>query len=219
MITVLFFGALKAKAGAAQVTLALPSPADVVTLKATLNGRYPWLSTHWHAVRVAVNLEFAEDSTVLADGAEVALIPPVAGGAPHPRVRLMEEPLSLDEAVQQVRAPQHGGLCVFAGMVRNHAAGHAVIRLDYSAYGPMAVAQMEKIVSAAEKEHGATVACHHRVGSLQVGDTAVVIAAAAPHRDACFAATRQVIEALKKDVPIWKQEWSPDGATWVGMGP
>lgn len=219
-IQVLWFGGLRDRVGTARSTQPLPSPPTVAALKAQLESQHPWLAPRWSVVRVAVQLELAEDTTLIPDGAEVALLPPVAGGAPeHPRVLLAEAPLSVDAAIQQVRAPGLGGLCVFAGLVRDHARGVAVTAIDYSAYSGMALRVMERIVVAAEAQHGARVACHHRVGHLVVGDLAVVIASAAPHRAECFAATRQVIEELKKDVPIWKKEFGTDGETWVGMGP
>ena len=219
MLTVLFFGGLQEKVGAAERNEPLPSPATVAGLKAQLDAQLPVLNRYWAVVRVAVNLEFAPDDTPLRDGDEVAIIPPVAGGSGHPRVELCDALLSVDRALGQVQGDGMGGLCVFAGAVRNHAHGRPVVRLDYSAYQPMALAVMARIVAQAEADHGATLACHHRVGSLDVGQLAVVIAAAAPHRDACFAAARQVIEALKQDAPIWKHEHGEDGAVWVGLGP
>lgn len=218
MVKVLLFGALKERCGEDVVTLS-PGPPDVQALKRVMEARYPLLVGKWGSIRVAVNLEFAGDTHALTDSDEVALIPPVAGGSRHPRVVLSSTPLSLDAAVAQVMDPSMGGLCVFAGMVRNHAQGRGVQSLEYSAYGDMAQHAMERIVAAAEGAHQARVACHHRVGHLQVGDLAVVIAAAAPHRAECFAAARQVIEALKQDVPIWKKELYADGEVWVGLGP
>jgi MoaE-MoaD fusion protein len=170
-------------------------------------------------VRVAVNHAFADAKHTLSPTDEVALIPPVAGGAPHPRTILTSEKLSVDRALGQVTHPRMGGVCIFVGVVRDHANGKAVQTLDYSAYDAMALATMEKIVTTTEAQHAAHIACHHRVGHLVVGDLAVVIAAAAPHRGPAFDACRQVIEALKQDVPIFKKETGPDGSIWVGMGP
>jgi len=219
-LRVLLFGALKERCGAAETSVPLPAPATVAGLKRALEVQHPFLRDRWTSVRVAVNLEFASEDTPLKNGDEVALIPPVAGGSDaHPRVRLSSAALSLDAAVKEVMDAGMGGLCVFAGMVRNHAQGRAVKSIDYSAYGSMAAKVMTEIVLSVEKEHGARVACHHRIGHLEVGEMAVVIAAAAPHRAPCFAACRDVIERLKADVPIWKHELGEDGAVWVGMGP
>ncbi len=218
MVKVLLFGLLRERCGGPFVMLD-PTPSTVAELKAALAVAHPFLGERWKAIRVAVNQQFAGDDAAVRDGDEIALIPPVAGGAPHPRVELGDTPLSLDRAVSQVLGPRQGGLCVFGGMVRDHAMGRAVVSIEYSAYDAMARGVMERIVMTAEEQHSATVACHHRVGHLKVGELAVVIAAAAPHREACFAACRQVIEELKKDVPIWKKEFGQDGAVWVGMGP
>jgi molybdopterin synthase catalytic subunit len=215
---VLLFGALRERCGAEALHLT-PCPPTVEALCRQLEAQQPFLVGKWAFIRVAVNLEFASGAQSLVDSDEVALIPPVAGGVGHPRVRLSTEPLSLDAVVAQVRGPSMGGLCIFAGSVRNHAQGQAVERLEYSAYGDMASRVMDRIVSTAEAAHQARVACHHRVGPLQVGDLAVVIAAAAAHRAECFSAARQVIEALKQEVPIWKKEFGSDGTSWVGMGP
>ncbi|MEW5853672.1 MAG: molybdopterin converting factor subunit 1 [Myxococcota bacterium] len=218
-VKVLYFAVLRERCGLPEETVALPAAANVGALKQLLESRHPFLAGRWGSVRVAVNMDFSSDDAPLHDGDEVALIPPVAGGSGHPRVRLTTEPLSLDRATQEVMTSGMGGLCIFAGMVRDHAKGRKVKSIDYSAYDAMAAKVMERIVRGAEEQHGARVACHHRLGHLELGEMAVIIAAAAPHRAESFAACRQVIEELKKDVPIWKHEYGEDGAVWVGMGP
>ncbi|MBI5495799.1 MAG: molybdenum cofactor biosynthesis protein MoaE [Deltaproteobacteria bacterium] len=215
---ILLFGALRERLGADELTLS-PAPPDVAALKRALGERHPLLAAHWNAIRIAVNQEFAADGVALQDADEVALIPPVAGGSAAARVSLGDAPLSIDTAMADVTTTRMGGVCLFAGMVRDHAHGHVVTGMEYSAYGPMALRELQRIVARAEEDHGAAVACHHRVGNLRIGELAVVIAAAAPHRDAAFRACRQVIEDLKQSVPIWKKEFGEHGAVWVGMGP
>jgi len=130
---------------------------------------------------------------------------------------LTEEPIRLDPLVDLVRAPDRGGIAIFLGLVRDHHQGRSVLGLDYSAYGPMAELETEKIIAeVAGRSSPVAVAVQHRIGSLTVGDTAVAVVAAAAHRGAAFDACRYVIEELKKRVPVWKKEMFVDGTVeWV----
>jgi molybdopterin synthase catalytic subunit len=130
---------------------------------------------------------------------------------------LREAKLSLDEAIGQVSRPGAGGIAVFVGVVRDENDGRAVTRLDYSAYASMALKEMNRIAEEIEAEfEGARVCAIHRTGSLTVGDAAIVCAASAPHRGEAFKACRELIDRIKSRVPIWKREWGPHGAAWVG---
>jgi molybdopterin synthase catalytic subunit len=132
---------------------------------------------------------------------------------------LTSEPVELAQLLARVTSPDRGGIACFLGTVRNHRSGRDVVRLDYSAYRPMAEAECDRIVSEAEAHWNCAVALLHRTGTLEIGDTAVAIVAAAPHRDAAFAACRFVIEQVKQRVPIWKKEYFADGTVeWVGSG-
>jgi molybdopterin synthase catalytic subunit len=127
--------------------------------------------------------------------------------------------LDLAALVARVEAPDRGAVTSFLGLVRDHHAGRGVTRLEYSAYAPMAEAECARIVSEAEVRWPVRVALEHRIGTLESGDAAVAIAAAAPHRDEAFAACRFVIEEVKRRVPIWKKEFYADGMIeWVGAG-
>ena len=129
---------------------------------------------------------------------------------------LVAQPIEVRQVAARVVRPEHGGVVTFVGAVRNHHAGRSVVRLEYSAYGPMADAEFDRIIAEAEERWPARVAAEHRIGTLEVGDVAVVVVAAAPHRDAAFDASRYVIEELKRRVPIWKREHYTDGtASWV----
>jgi molybdopterin synthase catalytic subunit len=133
------------------------------------------------------------------------------------RVDLRETPLSLDEVVANVSRPGAGGIATFLGVVRDESDGRAVTRLDYSAYVAMAKREMTKIATELESElPGVSVSAIHRLGSLGVGDAAIVCAASAPHRGEAFKACRELIDRIKARVPIWKREYGPDGAAWVG---
>ncbi|HMU39309.1 MAG TPA: molybdopterin converting factor subunit 1 [Pseudomonadota bacterium] len=215
-VSVRYFALLKERLGKDRETVELPDGASVSELLSRLSERQPFVAASRKAVQVAVNQEFMPETTVLADGDEVALIPPVAGGAPH--VRLSQTPLDPAEVFSAVAAPGQGGIVMFVGIVRDHNEGKEVVRLDYEAYDDMALKKMADLAARIEGEHaGAKVAMVHRVGSLSVGDAAVVLAASAPHRPEAFAACRAAIEALKHEVPIWKKEFSKDGATWLGF--
>jgi molybdopterin synthase catalytic subunit len=129
---------------------------------------------------------------------------------------LVTAPLDLGRLVARVSEPSRGGIACFLGVVRNHHGGRSVASLEYSAYVPMAEAECSRIVNEARDRWAADVALEHRLGHLEIGDAAVAIAAAAPHREAAFAACRYVIEELKRRVPIWKRERFADGLeVWV----
>jgi len=133
------------------------------------------------------------------------------------RVDLREGALSLDEATANVTHAGAGGIATFIGMVREQSEGRAVSRLDYSAYDSMAKKEMIKIATDIEAEiAGVSLSVLHRLGTLKVGDIAVICAASAPHRGEAFEACRLLIDRIKSRVPIFKREWGPDGAAWVG---
>ena len=130
---------------------------------------------------------------------------------------LTSDPLDIGLLLARVQSPSRGGIACFIGTVRNHQGDREVVRLEYSAYLPMAEAECARIVAEAESRWACAIALQHRIGTLEVGDTAVAIAAASAHRDEAFAACRYVIEELKRGVPIWKRESYADGSVeWVG---
>ena len=129
---------------------------------------------------------------------------------------LTDRPIDLAALLRAVESPERGGVASFLGLVRNHHAGREVLRLDYSAYGPMAEAECARIVAEAESRWQVAIALRHRVGSLAIGDAAVAVVAASAHRDEAFAACRHVIEEVKRRVPVWKREYYADGTVaWV----
>lgn len=131
--------------------------------------------------------------------------------------RIRAEPLSLDEVVREVRDPGAGAIATFEGTVRDVNEGRAVTLLEYEAYGPMAEAELAKILDEIRAEiPGVRVAAVHRTGALSVGDAAVLCAASAPHRGEAFRACRLAIDRIKARLPIWKREHGPEGPYWVG---
>jgi molybdopterin synthase catalytic subunit len=223
VIQVLYFAILRERFGREGERVELREPATVGDLLAWVRERQPAFPPLERRVQVAVNRQMVPVTHVLADGDEVALIPPVSGGsdAPPPRrIALCTSPLSLDELVRAVEGPGQGAVTTFIGNVRRHGALPDVTRLEYEAYEPMALEVLAAIAREIELEHpGVQMAIHHRLGTLAVGEAAVIIAASAPHRAEAFAACRVAIERLKQRVPIWKKEVGSDGAVWVGTGP
>ena len=163
----------------------------------------------------AVNREYADRDRTLQDGDEVALIPPVSGGA----FRVTEEPVSLDAAVAEVADERAGGIATFTGTVRRQSRGREVTHLEYEAYAEMAEDVMARLAADLESRYElCAVAIHHRVGRVEIGEASVVIAVSAPHRQAALAACKEAIDTLKTTVPLWKKEVYEGGEEWIGRG-
>ena len=169
-------------------------------------------------LRFAVNQTYATEQTPLKSGDEVAIIPPVSGGA-LPSARLVREPIDVAALVREVENPNVGGIATFVGVVRyeSGADGRALKALEYSGYDAMALSEMSKLCEAAAESHSLhKVLLVHRLGMLKVGDTSVAVVAAAPHRADAFDACRTLIDQVKQSVPIFKKEiWQDGSSTWV----
>jgi molybdopterin synthase catalytic subunit/molybdopterin converting factor small subunit len=163
----------------------------------------------------AVNKTYAERDQPLAAGDEVAVIPPVSGGA----FLLSDKPLSLDRVVDEVRDDRAGAIATFTGTTRIQSRGRTVEHLDYEAYEGMAEEVMSEIADSLHAQYElCAIAIHHRVGRVGIGDTSVVIAVSAPHRGDALAACKDAIDELKQRVPLWKKEVYDGGEEWIGQG-
>jgi MoaE-MoaD fusion protein len=219
-IEVLYFAILRERSKLERETVELPAGATVGDARAAIGARHPNIAALIPRVQAAVNRSWTPDDHTLADGDELALLPPVAGGAFPGAIRMTAEAVDLAAAVDAVGGTDPGAVVTFAGVVRRR--GHHlddVVRLEYEAYIEMAEAVLGDIAQEIERAWpGTRVAIHHRVGGLAVGETAVAIAVSAPHRGPAFEACRAAIDRIKERAPIWKKEIGESGEAWVGFG-
>jgi molybdopterin synthase catalytic subunit len=240
-ITLLAFGTLRDHLGPSTGSLELPQGSTVRDLLIRCRTLVPANTIPWSAIAVAVNQEYVPAPHPLADGDEVALLPPVSGGAPKKslpkksapsqesipiiripkhRVHLSEEPIDPLALASSLKRDEDGAVVVFDGIVRNNSRGRRTLYLFYEAYHEMALNQMKLLAAQALAEFPIRdVAIVHRLGRLDIGETSVVIAVASAHRAAAFDACRWLIDTLKKTVPIWKKEFFQDGAVWAQGDP
>jgi molybdopterin synthase catalytic subunit len=209
-VAVKLFAALREQRGARELELELQDGARVDDVWGALG-----LGDEPAGLVYAVNRAYAARDVTLAEGDEVALIPPVSGGG----FLLSEEPLSLERAVAEVASDEAGAIATFVGTTRARSRGREVVRLEYEAYEGMAETEMERIALSLKERHDLLhVAIHHRVGAVEIGETSVVIAVSAPHREAALAACKEAIDTLKQTVPLWKKELYVGGEAWIGQG-
>jgi molybdopterin synthase catalytic subunit len=232
-IRLLAFASAGDALGASELELELPAGSRVHELRQRLEREHPALVPLWPRLAVAVDGRIAGAEEPLAEGAEVALLPPVSGGsgksdqppaavppaaqpAAAARAALVTGPIDVAAAVAAVAGPGRGAVLTFLGTVRDEHAGRRVERLTYSAYRPMAEARLAAIVADLEAaDPGLRAAIVHRLGEVPVGEPSVVIAVASPHRAAAYEASRTALERLKTEVPIWKREhYAGGGGAW-----
>ncbi len=219
-IQVRYFAVFRERLGLEKETIELADGASVAAALDALGARHEVIARLRGKFQVAVNQAMVPTEELLADGDELALIPPVAGGQDERYIKVLDTPLDVARCVAAVSNPDMGGVTTFLGIVRRRNLDRDVDHLEYEAYVEMAEKVMREIGAEIEGEiEGCLLAVEHRIGLLQVGEVAVAIAAAAPHRAEAFTACRAMIDRLKQRVPIWKKEVGPDGSEWIGLGP
>jgi molybdopterin synthase catalytic subunit len=236
-VKVLFFATLKDRAGQGQIALELDEAATVAALKARLAAALPDLAPALPTALVSVNREFAFAEDPLHDADEVALFPPVSGGAAStlrsptsdlqfPTIfQITNDRIDLDALVASITLPTTGAACVFTGMVRgvtqrasDPLGPHQTTQLEYEAYVPMAEAKLKQVADEIRERWPSVegIALVQRIGLLDPGTPTVLVACSAAHRDTgVFEAARYGIDRLKEIVPIWKKEKGPNGEVWV----
>lgn len=225
-VRLVYLGMLKDLAGKGTESVELPEGACVSDLWKVLVSNYPRFSNFSGSAAVAVNQEYAPGDTPLSEGAEVALLPPVSGGAEQTAiadvayVRITRERIVPHTIVPPLERPEDGAIVIFDGVVRNHSRGRRTRYLEYEAYEPMALKLMEQLAADAQRRFSIrNVALVHRLGHLEIGESSVLIAVYSAHRAAAFEACRWIIDTLKKTVPIYKKEFFEDGAVWADGEP
>jgi MoaE-MoaD fusion protein len=209
-VVVKLFAALRERAGAGERSIDLAEGARAADVWPALG-----LGEEPAGLLYAINREYAERDQALAEGDEVALIPPVSGGA----FVVTEEPLLVEAVVAEVADDSAGAVATFTGTVRRESRGRTVHHLEYEAYAEMAQSVMVGLATVLKARYDLhEIAIHHRVGRVEIGEASVVIAVSAPHRGDALAACKDAIDALKETVPLWKKEVYEGGEEWIGRG-
>ena len=219
-VTARIFALHRDVVGAQQLDMEVDQGSTAGDLWALLGERFPELLPATRSLMFAVNQVFAEPATELHEGDEVAFIPPVSGGAPETfrPFAITDQALHPEPLTSYVQTPSAGALVLFAGVARDNFGGRATAHLFYDAYAAMAEPVLEQIAGeAAQRWQIGRVAVHHRVGRLEIGDTAVLVAVAAPHRREAFEAAAYIMDRIKEIAPIWKREaWADGTSEWIG---
>jgi len=225
-VRVLLFGVLKDIFQRSEESLELRSGATVSDLLDHYREQMPKEAKLFQSLALAVNQEYASAANPLREGDEVALLPPVSGGADAAvrpesyRCEILHERIPSEQIVEEIKEGEDGAVVVFDGIVRNHTRNRTTLYLDYEAYKPMALSQMnalaEKVMANFKVRK---IAIYHRLGRLEIGESSVLIVVASAHRAAAFDACRFAIDTLKRTVPIWKKEHFTDGAVWADGEP
>jgi molybdopterin synthase catalytic subunit/molybdopterin converting factor small subunit len=207
-VTVRLFAGLRERAGTARLDIDGVERIDDVWAKLGLGDEPAGLL-------YAVNREYVDRGAALREGDEVALIPPVSGGA----FRISSEPLELARVVEEAASDDAGAVASFVGTVRRRSRDRDVLHLEYEAFEEMAEPMLARLADELTAKHGLSkVAIHHRIGRVEIGEPSVVIAVSAPHRAAALDACREAIDTLKETIPLWKKEVYVGGEEWIGRG-
>lgn len=233
-IRVLFFGQLKDIIGRPEETLELPSGSQLASVLSHYSERFSGFEALMNSIACSRNQEYAAARTLLHEGDEIGLLPPVSGGSTmagkntdkkteelrSQHCAIVRHEIDIRSMRQELDHPENGSIIVFEGVVRNNSRGKQTLYLDYEAYESMALNEMQKLAQASlERFRVRDVRIVHRLGRLEIGEASIAIAVASAHRAAGFDASRWLIDTLKKTVPIWKKEYFQDGAVWADGEP
>jgi len=226
-VHVLFFGVIREIVGLREDTVEVPGGARLETVLESYSNRFPRLREILPSVVIALNQQFAHPTSVVADGDEVAFLPPVSGGAgvfSHQIVyptaghffALTRDPIDGAAIARKILRGEDGAFVNFEGVARNNTKGRATVHLEYECYEPMAIKVMADIGRDIARSHAiGRIAMVHRLGRIGISETSVCVVVTAPHRKPAFDAALEGINRLKKTVPIWKKEFFVDGEVWV----
>jgi molybdopterin synthase catalytic subunit len=228
-VRLLLFGAAREAAGGADVyEIDVPAPATVAVVLREAVARFPALTRFGRSLLVAVNEEYAAPGSAVRDGDEIAIFPPVSGGAEEEDAdgegrsgaqdffELTTEPIDVGQVARRVVAPECGATVTLDGYVREWTRGRRTLHLVYEAYASMALAELRRLGREVHARFDIRhVGIVHRTGRLEIGETSVVVSVSAPHRRAAFEACEWAIRELKRTVPVWKKEFYEGGEVWV----
>lgn len=223
-VRVLFFGILRELVGTSGEEVELPEGATVRDVLLQYEAKLPRLKVPFSSSALAVNQQYSRPDTKLKPNDEIAILPPVSGGATGSttsrRASIVRKPIDTQAALSGLKHPEDGAAVVFEGVVRNQTRGRRTLYLEYEAYEEMALQQMEALAYEALKNFPVRdVVITHRLGHLEIGEISVLIVVASAHRGPAFDACRWLIDTLKRKVPIWKKEYFEDGAVWADGEP
>ena len=212
--------------GLREDSVEIPEGGRLETVFEHYAARFPALQGMSRSLVLALNQKFSEPSAPLAEGDEVAFLPPVSGGSgrflqeiadPEGHFfALTREAIDSRWLVEKMQREEDGGVVTFEGVTRNNTKGRATRYLEYECYEGMAIQTMAEIGREIARAHAiGRIGMIHRLGKLDIGEASVVVVASAPHRQPAFEAALEGINKLKKLVPIWKKEYFADGEVWV----
>ena len=216
------FAAAREAIGAREVCIELDDGATLGDLKLRLATAYPSLQALLPTIAFAIDDEYVPFEEHLHEGADVALIPPVSGGATEAEpttslFRVTYEPMVADDLVRLVRRDEAGAITLFYGDVRNHSEGRSVERLEYEAHESMALRKLREVAEETKRRFPeiSEIGAWHRIGTLEIGETSLLVAVSSPHRKDAFEACHWAVDRIKEVVPVWKKEHWTGGSAWV----
>lgn len=208
-----FFGLYRELVGSNQTELEIDDNSNLAKFKQKLLTVFPQLSKFKEVMLLAVNSEYGTSEQKIKDGDEIAVLPPLSGGAD---VELTSSPISVEALAAKVKQNRHGALVTFTGTIRDNNEGHKVLAMEYEAFDEMALKKLAEVAAEVRSRwQSVDIAISHRIGNLKVGDVALVVVVGSPHRKEAFEACQYAVDRIKEIVPIWKKETRENGEVWI----